>query len=80
MLREKPVEVKAPNSLESDAFPAESSMRHKEYELDELDLPALHEKYKRVLVQAYVLDEATRLFRNILIWYVSANSTFKQYV
>ncbi|CAJ1364305.1 unnamed protein product, partial [Effrenium voratum] len=63
MLREKPVEVKAPNSLESDAFPAESSMRHKEYELDELDLPALHEKYKRVLVQAYVLDEALHLLK-----------------
>ena len=58
MLQEKSNEEASP-SAEGDKD-AEASSRCKEYELIHISLSELHERYKRVLIQAYMLDEAGR--------------------
>ena len=56
MLQEKSDEDGSP-SAEGDNE-AKASLQSKEYELMDIALPQVHERYKNVLIQAYMLDEA----------------------
>jgi len=56
MLQEKSNEDGSP-SAEGDNE-AKTTSQSKEYELMDIALPQVHERYKNVLIQAYMLDEA----------------------
>lgn len=58
MLQEKSNEEASPSAEGAGDKDAETSSRCKEYELIHISPSELHERYKRVLIQAYMLDEA----------------------
>jgi len=63
MLQEKSNEEASPSAEGAGDKDAETSSRCKEYELIHISPSELHERYKRVLIQAYMLDEALSLLK-----------------